>query len=82
MVMQVTSHGLMVDLMNGRLCLTSFLVLQTTIISREVLVLCHFCKKYLMLVIICKNDKHHVTLYNVIFSNRTGILSHLSYIFY
>ncbi len=33
-----------------------------------------------MPVIIYKNDKHHVTLYNVIFSNMTGILSYLSYI--
>ncbi len=30
-----------------------------------------------MLVIICKYDKHLVTLYNVIFSNITGMLSHL-----
>ncbi len=36
----------------------------------------------LMPVIICKNAKHHVTLYNVIFSNMTDILSHLNYIFY
>ncbi len=35
-----------------------------------------------MSVIICKDDKHLVTLYNVILSNMTGILSHLSYIFY
>ncbi len=35
-----------------------------------------------MLVIICKNYKHLVTLYNVIFSNITGILSHLINIFY
>ncbi len=31
-------------------------------------VLCHFHKNGLMPVIICKNDKHFVTLYNVIFS--------------
>ncbi len=41
-----------------------------------------FRKNALMPVIICNNDKHLVTLYNVIFSNMTGILSHLSYIFY
>ncbi len=35
-----------------------------------------------MPVIICKNDKHLVTLYNIIISNMTGILPHLSYIFY
>ncbi len=29
--------------------------------------------------IICKNDKHLETFYNVIFSNMSGILSHLSY---
>ncbi len=45
-------------------------------------VLCHFRKNGRMPVIICKNEKHIVTLYNVIFSNITGILSHLSYIFY
>ncbi len=33
-------------------------------------------------VIICKNNKHLVTLYNVIFSNMIGTLSHLNYIFY
>ncbi len=49
---------------------------------RGITVLFHFHKNDLMLVIICKNDKHLVTLYNVIFSNMTGILSHLSYIFY
>ncbi len=35
-----------------------------------------------MPVIICKNDKHLVTFYHVIFSNMTGILSYLSYSFY
>ncbi len=30
----------------------------------------------------CRYMWHLVTLYNVIFSNITGILSHLSYIFY
>ncbi len=45
-------------------------------------VMYHFRKTYLMPVIICKNDKHLVTLYNVRFSNMTGILSHLRYIFY
>ncbi len=35
-----------------------------------------------MPVIIYKNYKHLVTLYNVIFSNMTDILSHFSYIFY
>ncbi len=49
---------------------------------RGITVLCHFRKNYIMLVIICKNDKHLVTLYNVIFSNMSDILSHLSYIFY
>ncbi len=53
------------------------------IISVEgITVLCHFHKNDLMPVIIGKNDKHLVTLYNVIFSNMIGILSHLSYIFY
>ncbi len=28
-------------------------------------VLCHFRKYDLMPIIICKNDKHHVTLYNI-----------------
>ncbi len=42
----------------------------------------HIRKNDLMPLIICKNDKHLVTLYNVIFSNITGILSYLSYIFY
>ncbi len=32
--------------------------------------------------VLCKIDKHLVTLHNVIFSNITGILSHMSYIFY
>ncbi len=45
-------------------------------------ILCHFEKHYLMPVIICKNNKYLVTFYNEIFSNMTGILSHLSYIFY
>ncbi len=40
------------------------------------------CTNDLMPLIICKNYKHIVTLYEVIFSNMTGILSHLSYIFY
>ncbi len=44
--------------------------------------LCHFSKNDLTPVIICKNTKHLLTLYNVIFSNMIGILSHLSYIFY
>ncbi len=35
-----------------------------------------------MPVIICKNDKHLVILYNVIFSDMTDILSYLSYFFY
>ncbi len=36
-----------------------------------------------MPVILCKNDKHLVTFYNVkLFSNMTGILLHLSDIFY
>ncbi len=39
------------------------------------------CPTYVT-VIICKNDKHLVTFYNVIFSNMTGVLSRLSYIFY
>ncbi len=43
--------------------------------------MCHFRKNDLMSVIIYKNDKYLVTLYNVIFSYMTGILSHLSYIF-
>ncbi len=39
----------------------------------EITVLCHFRKNDLMPdIIICKNDKHLVTLYNVIFSNMTG----------
>ncbi len=46
----------------------------------EITVLCHFRQNDLMPVIICKSDKHLVTLYNVIFRNMTGILSHLSYI--
>ncbi len=41
-----------------------------------------FVKNNLMPVIICKNDRHLVTLYNVIFENITGILSYLSYVFY
>ncbi len=49
---------------------------------RGITVLCHFRKYDLMPVIICKNDKHLVTLYNVIFSYMTGILSQMSYIFY
>ncbi len=51
-------------------------------ISRVITVLCHFRKKDIMPVIICKNDKHLVTLYNIIFSNMTGIQSYLSDIFY
>ncbi len=39
-------------------------------------------KNSLMPVSICKIDKHLIILYNVIFLNMTGILSHLSYIFY
>ncbi len=39
-------------------------------------VLCNFRKNYIIPVIICINTKHLVTLYNVIFSNITGILSH------
>ncbi len=42
----------------------------------------HFRKNNPMPVITCKNDQNLGTLYNVIFSNITGILSHLSYIFY
>ncbi len=46
-------------------------------------VLCNFHKvSDLVHVITCKNYKHLLTLYNVIFSNMIGILSHLSYIFY
>ncbi len=45
-------------------------------------VLCHFCKNELLPVIKCKNDKHLVTLYNVIFSNMTCILNNRRYIFY
>ncbi len=45
-------------------------------------VLCHFRKINLMPVIICKNYKHLIKLYNEIFSNMTHILSHFSYIFY
>ncbi len=45
---------------------------------RGITVLCHFRKSNLMPVIICKNDKHLITIYTVIFSNITGILSHLS----
>ncbi len=45
-------------------------------------VLCHFRKIDLMPLTICKNDKLLVALYNVIFSNMTGNLSHLSYIIY
>ncbi len=37
-------------------------------------IFCHFRKNYLMPVIICKNDMHFVTLYNVI--------CYLSHIFY
>ncbi len=49
----------------------------------EITVFCHFLVDDLMSDIICKNDKHVVTLYNVILSNRTaGIMLHLSYIFY
>ncbi len=48
----------------------------------RITVLCHFPKNDLMPVIMCKSDKHLVTLYNLLFSNITGILSHLSYIFY
>ncbi len=44
-------------------------------------VLCNIRKNDIMPVIMCKNYKHLVTLYNVIFSNITGILSYLSYIF-
>ncbi len=44
-------------------------------------VLCHVHKNDLMPVM-CINDQHLVTLYNIIFSNMTGILSHLTYIFY
>ncbi len=49
---------------------------------KGITVLCHFRKNSPMPVIICKNDKHLVILYNVIFLNMTGILSYLSYIFY
>ncbi len=38
-------------------------------------VLCHFREDDLIPVIICKNDKHQVTLYNIIFANMTSILS-------
>ncbi len=54
--------------------------LQTSV--RGIIVLRHFRKNNPMPVITCKNDQHLGTLYNVIFSNITGILSHLSYIFY
>ncbi len=50
--------------------------------GKGITVLCNVRKNYLMSVIICKSEKHLVTLYNVIFSNMTGIISHLSYIFY
>ncbi len=49
---------------------------------RRITVLCPFRINDLMPVILCKKDKQLVTLYNVIFSNMTGILLHLSYIFY
>ncbi len=49
---------------------------------RRLTVLYHFRKNDLMPVIKWKNDKHLVTLYTVIFSNVTSILSHLSYISY
>ncbi len=49
---------------------------------RGITVLCHFRKHDLMPVIICKNYKHLVTLYYVICSNMTRILSHLRYVFY
>ncbi len=49
---------------------------------REIIVLCHFHKNNIMPVIICKHDKHLVILHNAIFSNMTGILSYLNYIFY
>ncbi len=49
---------------------------------KGITVLHNFLKNDLMPAIICKNDKHLVTLYNVIFPNMTSILSHLSYIFY
>ncbi len=45
-------------------------------------VLCHVRKNCPMPVTICENEMHLVTLYNVIFSNMTGIVSHLSYIVY
>ncbi len=48
--------------------------------SEGIIVLCHFLKNDLMPVIICKNDKHLLKLYNVIFSNMTGVLSHLRYL--
>ncbi len=48
----------------------------------RITVLYHFRKNNLMPVIICKNDKHLVIHYNVIFSNMTDILSHLSYIYH
>ncbi len=48
----------------------------------EITVLCHSRINDLMSVIKCKNDKHLITFYKVIFSNITGtcILSHLCYI--
>ncbi len=52
------------------------------ILIAGITVLYDFQNNDLMPVIICKNDKYLVTHYNVIFSNMTGILSHLSYIFY
>ncbi len=52
------------------------------IICQGITILCHICKHDLMPVIICENDRHLLTPYNVIFSNMIVILSHLSYIFY
>ncbi len=54
----------------------------STLSVRGITVVCYFRKNYLMPLIICKNNKHLVTLYNVIFSDMTGILSYLSCIFF
>ncbi len=48
--------------------------LWSTLSVGGITVLFHFRKNYPMHVIIYKNDMHLVTLYDVIFSNMTGIL--------
>ncbi len=60
----------------------SFVILNRQHVQVEgITALCHF-RKHDIMAVICKNDKHLLTLYNVISSNMTGILSHLSYIFF